>query len=104
MASRIRGPEQERQYRKLRRATLDALGLQSASELDEDQRQVIVDLAVERAQLLSRSRGRRERNLSWNSPLARWLAMTGRRPIREGVDIGDYNDRRMGRRLSWEDV
>lgn len=102
--ARIRGPEQERQYRKLRRATVDALGLQSASQLTDEQRDVITDLAVERGQLLSRSRGRRSRNLSWNGPLARYLAMIGRRPIREGVDIGDYNDRRVGKRLSWEDV
>jgi hypothetical protein len=97
----LRTEEQERIFRRLRRQSVDAMGLQSASELSDDERQVIVNLAVDRA---TERHGNRSRDLSWNGPLARWLAMTGRRPIREGVDIGDYNDRRRGRHLSWEDV
>lgn len=107
----LRTDEQRRIYRRLLRGTVDDLGLQSARELTPAQQQVVVDLAVERAAERSRARRNRKargfdsaRDLSWDGPLARWLAMTGKRPIRESIDIGDYNDRRRGRRLSWEDV
>lgn len=77
--------EQKRIYRRLQRDTVIQLGLQSASELTDDERHIIINLAIARRR---EARGSR-RDVSWNGPLARWLDLTGRRPMRQGVEVGD---------------
>lgn len=77
--------EQKRIYRRLQRDMVSQLGLQSASELDDTERQANIDLAIQRHR---ETRGAK-RDVSWNGPLARWLDATGRRPIRQGIEVGD---------------
>ncbi len=61
--------------------TRDEMQLDSIRELDDSERQVF-DRMVRMIE-----NGRRD--LSWNGPLARWLELIGRRPIRENVRVGE---------------
>lgn len=75
------------------RHTREQMGLASINELDEQERRVVERYAT------ALSRGRL--STRWNSPLAMWLAMVGRRPMFVEHDVGSGDYRRREKVMDW---
>lgn len=75
------------------RHTREQMGLRSITELDDAERRVVARYAaaLERGRLSTK----------WNSPLAVWLAMVGRRPMFVEHDVGSGDYRRREKVMDW---